>query len=224
MLNGKESKRKSFMKKCVILLGGDIVATPRLMEQCKDALVLAADSGVRHAVPLGLTVDCWLGDFDSTTPALARKFKDLPRKIFPRDKDMTDGELAIEEAIGRDCDSFILVGAFGGARTDHALLHGFQAVALRKRGFAVQLTSGTEEAWPILPGTHVFELEPGALFSLVGFGALEGVTLDGAKWPLQNRHVPAGSSLTMSNVATGPVTVSLTAGEGLFISSSSRDQ
>ena len=224
MSNATESKRKSFMNKCVILLGGDIVATPRLMQQCKDALVLAADSGVRHATALGLTVDCWLGDFDSTTPALARKFKDLPRKTFPRDKDKTDGELAIEEAISRDCDSFIMVGAFGGARTDHALLHGFQAVELRKRGFQVILTSGAEEAAPMLPGKQTFDLEPGALFSLVGFGALEGVTIVGAKWPLQNRLVPAGSSLTMSNVATGPVTVSLTAGEGLFISSSSRDQ
>ncbi len=223
MLNGTESKRKSFMKKCVILLGGDIVATPRLMEQCKDALVLAADSGVRHAPVLGITVDCWLGDFDSTTPELARTFNDLPRKIFPRDKDKTDGELAIEEAVSRGCDSFIMVGAFGGARTDHALLHGFQAVELRKRGFQVMLTSGAEEGVPIVPGKHLFDLETGTLFSLVGFGALEGVTITGAKWPLDNRHVPAGSSLTLSNVATGPVTVSIAKGEGLFISSSSRD-
>ena len=212
------------MKKCVILAGGDIVATPRLKDQCKDALVLAADSGVRHAPALGLTVDCWLGDFDSTTPALARKFKDLPRKTFPRDKDQTDGEIAIEEAISRGCDTFVMVGAFGGPRSDHALMHALQAVALAKRGYAIVLTSGAEEAWPVLPGKKVFDLEPDALFSLIGFGALEGVTITGAKWPLQNRHVPAGSSLTMSNVATGPVTVSLTAGEGLFISSSSHDQ
>ena len=210
-------------KKCVILLGGDINATPRLKYQCKDALVLAADSGVRHAPALSLSVDCWLGDFDSTTPLLARKFRDLPRKTFPRDKDKTDGELAIEEAISRGCDSFVIVGAFGGPRTDHAMLHGFQAVELRKRGFSVVLTSGLEQAWPILPGAHVFDLDPGTLFSVLGFAAMGGVTITGAKWPLDNRLVPAGSSLTMSNIATGPVTVSLASGEGLFISSSSRD-
>jgi thiamine pyrophosphokinase len=222
--SGVESKRMISGKKCVILLGGEIVATPRLIEQCADALVLAADSGVRHAQPLGLAVDCWLGDFDSTTPALARKFKHLPRVVFPRDKDKTDGELAIEEAIRRGCNSFILVGAFGGPRTDHALLHGFQAVELRKRGYGVLMASGAEEASPVLAGTEVFDLEPGALFSLIGFGPLGLVTITGAKWPLENRHVAAGSSLTMSNLATGPVTVSIGKGEGLFIAGSSSGQ
>jgi thiamine pyrophosphokinase len=211
------------MKKSVILLGGDIVPTPRLVSQCRNAVVLAADSGVRHAPVLGLTVDCWLGDFDSTTPALARKFVDLPRKTFPRDKDKTDGELAIDEAISRGCDSFVMVGAFGGPRTDHALLHGLQAVGLRKRGLEIFLTSGTEEAWPVLPGRQTFDIEPGTVFSLIGFGPLEGVSILGAKWPLEKRSVGAGSSLTMSNIAAGPVTVSLQSGEGLFIASSAVD-
>ncbi len=220
MSNGTESKQMNTGKKCVILLGGDIVATPRLVKQCKDALVLAADSGVRHAPVLGLTVDCWLGDFDSTTPALARKFKDLPRKTFPRDKDKTDGELAIDEAISQGCDSFVMVGAFGGPRTDHALLHGFQAVELRKRGFSIVLSSGTEEAWPVLAGKQTFDVDVGTLFSIIGFGPLEGVTITGAKWPLKERFVAASSSLTMSNIASGPVTVAFTKGEGLFIASS----
>ena len=215
-----ESKQMIPGKKCVILLGGDIVPTPRLVGQCQDAMVLAADSGVRHAAVLGLEVDIWLGDFDSTTPALARKFAELPRKTFPRDKDKTDGELAIEEAISRGCSSFVMVGAFGGPRTDHALLHGFQAVELRKRGFAIVLTSGIEEAWPVLPGKEHFDIDAGCMFSLIGFGALEGVTITGAKWPLEDRYVGAGSSLTMSNVATGPVTVTISNGQGLFITGS----
>lgn len=215
-----ESKQMIPGKKCVILLGGDIVPTPRLVSQCQDAMVLAADSGVRHAPVLGLAVDSWLGDFDSTTPALARKFEGLSRKTFSRDKDKTDGELAIEEAISCGCTSFVMVGAFGGPRTDHAMLHGFQAVELRKRGYAIVLTSGIEEAWPILPGTERFDIDAGRIFSLIGFGALESVTITGAKWPLEDRFVAAGSSLTMSNVAIGPVTVTIGNGQGLFITGS----
>ena len=206
--------------KCVILLGGDITATPLLIEQCKAALVVAADSGVRHAEALGLAVDCWLGDFDSTTPALARKYAGLPRKVFPRDKDKTDGELAIEEGIARGATQFLMIGAFGGARTDHALLHIFQALALAHRGYDVILTNGLEDAMPMLSGEKTFNLADGTLFSLVGFGQLEGVSIAGAKWPLTNRLVEAGSSLTLSNVATGPVHVSIKSGEALFISGS----
>ncbi len=206
--------------KCVILLGGDITATMRLIAQCKDALVIAADSGVRHAEGLGVEVDCWLGDFDSTTPDLAEKYAGLPRKEFPADKAKTDGELAIDEGISLGATQFLMVGAFGGLRTDHALLHNFQALALARRGFEVMLTNGLEEAAPLLAGDKEFDLKEGQLFSLVGFGPLEGVSIKGAKWPLSNRSVELGSSLTVSNVAKGPVFVSILSGEALFISGS----
>lgn len=208
------------MNTCVILLGGDITVTDRLREQCRGALVLAADSGIRHADPLGLNVDLWLGDFDSTTPALSRRYRDVPRQTFPREKDKTDGELAIDTAIERGATRLVLVGAFGGERTDHALLHGFQALALARRGLDVVMTSGAEEAVPLLPGTRTFRLPPHTLFSLIGFGDMGGVTITGARWPLQDRHVPTGSSLTLSNIALGPVSVTLTSGEGLFITGS----
>ena len=59
------------------------------------------------------------------------------------------------------------------------------------------------------------------IFSLVGFGAMRGVTISGARWPLYERHVPAGSSLTLSNIAEGPVTITIAVGEGLFMTGSS---
>jgi thiamine pyrophosphokinase len=211
---------KQTMTKCIILLGGDITATLRLMQQCRHALVIAADSGMRHADTLGVKVDCWLGDFDSTTPALARQYADLPRKVFPIEKDKTDGELAIEDGIARGATQFILVGAFGGPRTDHALLHNFQALALARRGFEVILTNGLEEAIPMLAGRKTFDLAAGIVFSLIGFGQLDGVSISGAKWPLTNRLVEAGSSLTLSNISTGPVHVSIKSGEALFIAGS----
>jgi thiamine pyrophosphokinase len=208
-------------KTCVILLGGDIAATERLKDQCKEALVLAADSGIRHADPLGLDVDLWLGDFDSTTPALTRRFASVPRQVFPREKDKTDGELAIDEGIARGAKRFVLVGAFGGERTDHAMLHAFQSLVLARRGFDVLMTSGREEAVPLCGGTHTFDLQPDVVFSIVGFSDMHGVTISGARWPLTGRHVPLGSSLTLSNIAEGAVTVSIASGEGLFMTGSS---
>jgi thiamine pyrophosphokinase len=208
------------MTKCVVLLGGDITPSARLVTLCHGAMVIAADSGVRHAGALSLSVDCWLGDFDSTTPDMARHYAHLPRKVFPADKDKTDGELAIDEGIARGADQFVLVGAFGGARTDHALLHNFQALALARLGYDVVLTNGLEEAVPLLPGTNTFQLARDTQFSVIGFGPLHGVTIEGAKWPLTDRNVEIGSSLTLSNVALGPVTVSIKSGEALFIAGS----
>lgn len=41
------------------------------------------------------------GDFDSTTDALKAKYAHVPQRTFPAAKDMTDGELALEEAFER---------------------------------------------------------------------------------------------------------------------------
>ena len=220
-LAGKMGVSGPMAKTCVILLGGDITATERLKGQCRNALVLAADSGIRHADALGLQVDLWLGDFDSTTPALSRRFSSVPRQTFPREKDKTDGELAIDEGSARGVSRFVLVGAFGGERSDHAMLHAFQALDLARRGIDVLMTSGLEEAVPLCAGTREFQLRSGSIFSLVGFGDMSGVTITGARWPLDHRHVPMGSSLTLSNIAEGTVSVTIGQGEGLFMSGSS---
>jgi thiamine pyrophosphokinase len=218
---GKTDVSGQMAKTCVILLGGDITATERLKDQCRDAVVLAADSGIRHADALELDVNLWLGDFDSTTPALSRRFATVPRQTFPREKDKTDGELAIDEGIDRGARRIILVGAFGGERSDHAMLHAFQALDLARRGFDVLMTSGLEEAVPMCAGMREFQLRPGAIFSLVGYGDMSGVTITGARWALEDRHVPMGSSLTLSNIGEGAVTVTIGRGEGLFMTGSS---
>lgn len=62
----------------MILLGGDIVPTPRLVGQCQDAMVLAANSGVRHAAVLGLEVDIWLGDFEFHHACTCPKVRGTP--------------------------------------------------------------------------------------------------------------------------------------------------
>ena len=207
-------------KKAVILLGGDVTPTSRLKSQCADSLVIAADAGIRHAGPLELAVDLWIGDFDSTTAELAQLYTDVPRQTFPAAKDKTDGELAINAALSRKVDGFVLVGALGGERTDHALANAFQAMELVRAGHDVVMSSGHEEAVPLNAGTREFPLDAGTQFSLVGFSSLEGVTIEGARWPLADRAVPAGSTLTLSNIATGTVTITLRNGRALFITRS----
>ena len=83
----------------VILLGGDLVATPRLAAQCAGARVIAADSGIRYAGIAGMMPELWVGDFDSATEEDFRQHAAVPRRTFPAAKDNTDGELAVDIAI-----------------------------------------------------------------------------------------------------------------------------
>jgi len=205
------------MSTFTILLGGDLVATPRLLRHVRGSRVIAADSGIRHAPALGLVPELWMGDFDSVSPDQRDGFADIPVEVFPADKDKTDGELAIDTALARGATRLVLAGAFGGPRADHAFLHLAMALSLAEQGVDMLLASGAQEGVPLLPGTSRFDYPAGTLFSIIGFTDLDGLTLDAVKWPLAKRHVPFGSSLTLSNEARGPFTARLGSGRAMLI-------
>ncbi len=200
-----------------ILLGGPLTIDDRVRALVEGARAIAADGGIAHAEALGLTPELWVGDFDSTSPDLTEKFSETERLPFPAEKNFTDGELAIEQAIERGAERLVLVGAFGGERTDHALSHLLQAITLAERGLDVVLTSGVEEGAPLLPGHLELDLPAGSLFSVIGFTALTGLSLGNVKYPLDKADISFGASRTISNVAEGRVSASLKTGRALVI-------
>ncbi|MER9642061.1 thiamine diphosphokinase [Mesorhizobium sp. M0239] len=187
------------MSTFTILLGGDLIRTPRLDRQAEGSRVIAADAGIGHARLLGLVPELWVGDFDSVPAELPDDLASVPRRTFPAEKDQTDGELAIAAALERGATRLVLAGAFGGKRADHAFLHLALALRLAEAGTDVLLTSGAQEGIPLLRGTAGFDYADGTLFSVLGFSELAGLTVTGAKWPLNHVKVVFGSSLTISN-------------------------
>ena len=198
-----------------ILLAGRLTPTPRLRAQTAGTRVIAADGGIRHAAALGLTPELWVGDFDSTRDGDGDGFADLPRQAHTPAKDMTDGALAIAEALKRGADALTLVGAFGG-RIDHTFAIMAEASALSGRLETVLLTSGDEEARPLAPRARTFDHPPGTPFSVLAFSDLEGLTLEGAAWPLDAITMAFGDTLTVSNAVKTQLTASLTKGRALL--------
>lgn len=201
-----------------ILLGGELTVTSRLKSQIDGARIIAADGGMRHAAALGVEPELWAGDFDSVDDALRSKHAATPVELFPTEKDLTDGEIAVNAALARGASELLLVGAFGGARADHAFLHLSAALRLAELCVPCILTSGVQEGIPLLPGEERrFDFDDGTLFSVLGFSDLEGLTLTGAKWPLEAHHVPFGSSLTLSNEVRGTLSARLSSGRALLL-------
>jgi thiamine pyrophosphokinase len=203
----KDSPRQN----ALIFAAGDLTITPRVRALAENApLVIAADGGARHALALGLSVTRWVGDFDSSDGIVL----DAPRQTFPTEKDSTDLELAVLCAKSLGATSATILGAFGG-RFDHALGIALLATRETKLGFAVTLEGGLEAAW-VLTGSHSIPLQTGQTFSLL---ALEPslVSLQGAKWNLENAPLEFGSGLGISNIASGDVKVVLTSGCALLI-------
>ncbi len=204
------------MTRFAILLGGDVTPTERLKQQVRGARCIAADSGMAHATVLQLAPELWVGDFDSAGTELEAAFQHVPRVVHPADKNATDGELAVEEALKRGATALILVGGFGG-QFDHMLAHGTMMLSLAERGLNVFTSSGHEEAYPLLGALSLSGLAHGTRLSVIGVTALEDLSISGVRWPLKDREVLFGSSLTMSNAAEGDVELKLRGGKALVL-------
>jgi thiamine pyrophosphokinase len=200
-----------------ILLGGTLHLTDRLQAAVSGGRFIAADGGMRHAAALRVVPELWVGDFDSTPADLRGAFPDVPKQPYPAAKAETDGEIAIEEAIRRGAQCLVLAGALGGERSDHALALLLQGVHLAEQGYEVLLTSGEEEAVPLIPGSIALDLPRGSLFSVAGFSNLDGLSIENARYPLSDFHLPFGASRTISNVAEGPVRFSLVGGRAIVL-------
>ncbi|GAA5335583.1 MULTISPECIES: thiamine diphosphokinase [Thermus] len=200
------------MRRFALLLGGPLLVTQALRERLKGFRLLAADSGGRHALALGLTPDLWLGDFDSS-PAWLQKALPAPKEVLPQDKDLTDGEALLRRALALGAEEVLLLGGIGG-RLDHTLAHLALAFGLAERGVRVALTDGLTWAYPLLPGEHAFPMEAGTPFSLVPF--LEAtLALEGARWNLPPTPL-AATTRTLENEALGEVRVRVAAGRAVL--------
>jgi thiamine pyrophosphokinase len=204
------------MSKFAILLGGRLTPTPRVAAQLRDARIIAADSGMKHASPLGLTPEVWIGDFDSADDLLKTSHAHVPRLQFPSAKDATDGALAVREAMKRGATEIVLAGAFGG-QFDHALSHAVQLIGLAEVGIKAFATSGDEEAWPLLEHVSLWQMPKGTRISLIGLTGLKALSITGVRWPLHSRDLPMGSTLTLSNEAESDVSITLKQGRAIVL-------
>ncbi len=202
------------MSKFAILLGGDLELTARLQKQIAGAVFIAADSGIKHASVLGITPSLWVGDFDSAGSELVLDFAHVLRLTFSTEKDATDGEIAVNEALRLGATEIILVGAFGG-QADHAFAHLTLALSLAKRDVKCFASSGTEEAHPLLSTLVLDDLKISTRMSVLPMSDIGNINIVGVKWPLVNRDLALGETLTLSNVVTAPVSISITSGYGL---------
>jgi thiamine pyrophosphokinase len=204
--------------KALVLAGGNLRISKRVLERLENVgLVVAADGGARHASNLGVKIDLWVGDFDSSQ-GFETTFKDIPRQTHPADKNQVDTELALLAAQSRGATETLIIGAFGG-RFDHALTIATLALSRTLAGFPVDLESGSEAGWSLVPGrVLMLDLEPGITFSVIALSPIAaGLSVSGAKWPLERADLPFGFGWGVSNVALGPVTFSLEAGLALIV-------
>ncbi len=144
--------------------GSEDIFASLMLERAKQ--IIAADGGADHVIRLGFQPDLVVGDFDSIEGGIERSFHPSTKtRVFPFDKDYTDGELALAvavlqafgEEIPHDEDdlytqfiehedlsgiSLLFFNCFG-SRQDHTIANLALTVLAARRGADVFMTDGT---------------------------------------------------------------------------------
>ena len=176
------------------------------------AFVIAVDKGLEYAAENNLRVDLIVGDFDSVPPEILQQYPNIPIESYPVDKNRSDTEIAIDYALNRGFSRIFCMNMIGG-RLDHDL---FNKLVLFKHPGKIWLISSQGTMVALLPNTlYTFALPKKTTFSLIPLTPCTRVVLSGCEYPLHQVDLEF-STLTLSNVSLGNVTIQFQSGNLLL--------
>ena len=184
----------------IVVAAGEGPALPGLPDS---ALVIAADGGLDRALALGLRPRIVLGDLDSVSEAALRRAEDEGARVVrhPAEKDATDLELALDEALALGALRVLVVASAGG-RLDHLLSSTLLLAAPAYADVEVDALVG-DALLHVVRDVRVLAGTPGEILTLVAVGGVaEGVVTEGLAYPLRGETLQPGSSRGVSNVFT----------------------
>ncbi len=202
--------------KGIIITGGEAPDLQRFSHELDDDVyIIAADSGLDKCLEYGITPHFITGDMDSVKNK--KKLDDFPSecvKIFPKDKDETDTEIALRLLHEKGINRIILIGG-GGGRMDHFL--GIMSLFDREYYPSVWYTAG--EMIVSIDSSRFFHNMKGREVSFFPAGSeVCRMKSRGLKWSLNGLHWIKGDAGLSNKVLEDPFFVDLENGRLVMVS------
>ena len=199
--------------RAVIISGGDITDYSYIKNMLdKDDFIICADSGYRHASPLGVIPNILVGDFDS--------IEKIPESVeclrYPTDKDFTDTEIAVDYGRKKDFKEFLLLGTIG-TRLDHTLSNILMLRTFLDNNEKAVIINEHNKI-QLINKDILLQENKGSIVSLLPLTTCVGVTTTNLKYPLNNATLSVGYGLGVSNIMLqNNAKITLESGEMLII-------
>jgi thiamine pyrophosphokinase len=217
------------MSRIIIFANGDLPKPEKARSLIRpDDFILCADGGTRHALTLGLIPNI-VGDMDSLPADFDHSTFNGEIVLFPKDKNKTDLELAIDHALTLNPDQIFILAALGG-RIDQTLaniglLSDPRLSILRQaqgNALDIRLSDSVEELFFCRDQVRV-EGRSGDIVSLIPWqGEVTGVFTENLRWHLNHETLYPDKTRGISNEMTADTaTVSIKSGLLLIIHQSS---
>ncbi|MFA6532497.1 MAG: thiamine diphosphokinase [Patescibacteria group bacterium] len=187
------------MKRVVIFVNGNLSDLGQAKKIIiKTDYLIAADGGANLFKKLGLTPNIVIGDMDSIKPKLLKKYKSIN---YPRKKDKTDFELAIDYCFKNKFQEIIIFGILGD-RIDHMMANIFLIAKIQSENklIKIKIIEGNKEIF-VLNKEIIIEGKIGDEISIIPISdKLEKITTEGLEYQLKNDYLLFGSTKGVSNV------------------------
>lgn len=201
------------VRPCVIFGAGEYATEPP--ELPENAFVIAADGGYKKCLEWDITPDLLIGDFDSL--GAVPGFNGATVRL-PAEKDVTDTDAAVSEALRAGCKSFLFYGCTGG-RPDHTIANIALLKRLSSRGIMARLYGKGHIYTAVTDGALALGAENSGYISVFSLSEKSfGVYEKGLKYSLDNAVLSSDFALGVSNEFTGsPVYISVQNGTLLCV-------
>lgn len=187
----------------LVFCGGPPSLPPDIHEVAELAdLIICADGGAVSCSALSVVPDYLVGDCDSIPEGLLGEYQEsgVVIKRYPRRKDATDLELALDLAVVLGADRVLLVNSLGG-RWDMSFANILLTASSRYRGMSMTHLGADCVLRPLHPGICIVRGRQGRVVSLLPLTpSVENVTLKGFEYSLSGATLVFGSTRGVSNV------------------------
>jgi thiamine pyrophosphokinase len=190
----------------VVIANGDLSQSARLLGVLDGAdVVVAADGGANWLASQGRLPDVLVGDMDSVSPPIMGALCDGRCRLsrHPVNKNETDMELALLEAVAMGARRITILGALGG-RIDHALANILLLAIPQLADIEAVIYDGRCYLY-VLRRAGEIRGRVGDTVSLIPLGGdVEGVVTHGLEYPLRDEILRFGLARGVSNVLLEP--------------------
>lgn len=190
--------------------------------------IIGVDGGLRFCYEQKIVPTRIVGDFDTLSPEILTWYKthtQIEVREYNPVKDATDTQIAVELALELGSHEITILGGTG-SRLDHVLGNVETLYLALEKGVSCQILDSHNRI-QLIRGTHVIRKNEqyGNYVSLIPFTTdVDGVTLEGMKYPLYKHHftvLGSGGFGVSNEIVAEEARISMES--GIFICIESKD-
>lgn len=185
-----------------IICNGDDYKEEKIKEYCKRSdYIIAVDGGLYILDKLSIKPNIIIGDMDSVSDDMINKYSSVQKEVYSTDKDLTDSEIAIKNAMKLQPKEICLF-AVTGDYIDHSIANILNLLRNTDKNIELKLITKNSSILPIADQKKYLNNYKGRRFSLFPIGNIKDLRMAGCKYTFKNKKDLSPLDYSISNVIT----------------------